>query len=122
MKMEIKKLDPQEFLDGGYLHEVNRLLLHPLGLALQIEPRADEHGSFKAAIWDYRDDPEGIIYTGELPAAHKAELVAQQMFARRRARIEETGFVVQPVETEKPTLTTTYIDPAERQRSHAHRG
>lgn len=34
---DINYMDPNEFRDGGYLHEVNRLVLHPLGLALSVE-------------------------------------------------------------------------------------
>ncbi len=33
---DIKRLPISEFRERGYLHEVNRLLLHPLGLALEV--------------------------------------------------------------------------------------
>jgi hypothetical protein len=34
---DVKYLDAAEFRKRGYLHEVNRLVLHPLGLALSVE-------------------------------------------------------------------------------------
>lgn len=34
---DIKRLPISEFRERGYLHEVNRLVLHPLGLALEVQ-------------------------------------------------------------------------------------
>lgn len=114
---DINYMDPQEFLDLGLLHEINRLLLHPIGLALQVTPVANEGGQFSAGVWDYRDDREGIYYDGGLPDAEKAVKVAELMFERREGRKEELGYVIQPVDSgTRPTLTTTYVDPKERQR------
>jgi hypothetical protein len=98
-----------EFIEGGFLHEVNRLLLHPLGVALAIDASTGQ-----VRVWDERDDPEGTLFGEDLLSADKAEHIADQMFTRRAARKEKLGYVIQPVETDKPTLTTTYIDPAER--------
>lgn len=33
---DIKRIEIKEFREHGYLHEVNRLVLHPLGLAMEI--------------------------------------------------------------------------------------
>lgn len=33
----IKKIDIKEFRESGYLQELNRTFLHPLGLALEVE-------------------------------------------------------------------------------------
>ncbi len=106
---DINYMDPQEFISEGYLHEANRILLHPLGLALQANP---ETGEIK--VWDYRDDPEGMVFGHDLLSAPKAENVARLMLDRREARKEITGYVIQPVDGNLPTLTTTYIDPSER--------
>lgn len=157
---DIKRIDIAEFRHKGYLHEINRLLLHPLGLAMEItlvkEPtvRVDfkledvgalldtikairEHGvvsdemaalekrlleapvlhrgtELLGGVWDSRDDPKGFEYGDDLLDWQKAAFVADLMFKRRKARQQLLGYVVQPVETERPTLTTTYIDPAER--------
>lgn len=52
-----------EFIDAGYLQEVNRLVLHPAGLALEvtITPTTDPT-TFTARVWDYRSDPEGVAF------------------------------------------------------------
>lgn len=60
-KMKTKKLDLKEFVEKGFLQEANRLFFHPLGLAMSIE--VDDNGNYKLGdIWDYRDDPEGVIF------------------------------------------------------------
>jgi hypothetical protein len=87
MSDNVKRIDIAEFRERGYLQEVNRLMLHPLGLALEVvvddckfcaaSGRIDggknhcEHcdGRGKTerlgGVWDYRDDPEGMMYAGE---------------------------------------------------------
>jgi hypothetical protein len=58
---EIKKIDIKEFREKGYLQELNRQFLHPLGLALAVS--VNENGEeMLDGIWDYREDDEGIIY------------------------------------------------------------
>ena len=57
----INYLDIKEFREKGYLQEINRLFLHPLGLALEVNQ--DENGiETLSGIWDYRNEPDGITY------------------------------------------------------------
>jgi len=57
----MKKIEIKEFREKGYLQELNRRFLHPLGLALEIV--IDEEGNeYLGGIWDYREDVEGIYY------------------------------------------------------------
>ena len=61
MSKEIKRIDIKEFRESGYLQELNRRFLHPLGLALEIVQEDD--GTEKlGSIWDYREEDEGIYY------------------------------------------------------------
>lgn len=58
---ERKYMDIEEFVNEGYLQELNRLVLHPCGLALEVT--IDENENYKlSGVWDYRDDPEGIYF------------------------------------------------------------
>ena len=57
----IKYMDAKEFREKGYLQELNRTFLHPLGLALEVKQETDGTETI-GGIWDYRDDPDGIIY------------------------------------------------------------
>lgn len=49
--------------DTGLLFHINRTILHPLGLAMQVTID-DKTGECKISnkLWDYRDDPEGLLF------------------------------------------------------------
>ena len=58
---KIKKMNIKEFREKGFLQESNRLFFHPLGLALEIN--IDDNKNYTlSGIWDYRHDPEGILF------------------------------------------------------------
>jgi len=72
MSDHIKRIDIKEFREAGYLQEANRQFFHPLGLALEVVISDD--GTEKiGGIWDYRDDPEGIVFY-ELTDKHKNKI------------------------------------------------
>lgn len=56
--------DPAKFLmDNGLLFEINRSVLHPFGLALEVQID-DETGKVTlGGVWDYRTDNDGLRYT-----------------------------------------------------------
>ena len=81
MDDNIKKLDLKEFKDGGYLQELNRRFLHPLGLAMAVKVGEDGEVTFDS-IWDCRDDVEGIVYD-----AMKQKASTLQMMRDRRDKI-----------------------------------
>ncbi len=100
---DIKKLNIKEFRDMGLLQEANRLFFHPLGLALSVT--ADENDEFQLeTIWDYRDDPEGIIFDyanrddeSIKQALTKASKVNAFMTKKHMTRNATLGFVVEPI-------------------------
>lgn len=91
----IKYLDAREFREGGYLQEVNRLVLHPIGLALEVV-REEDGTERLGGVWDYRDDPEGV-YFGDGVDAEKAEKVRAELLAKTARRLKTLGYIVQPV-------------------------
>jgi hypothetical protein len=92
---DVKHMDIAEFRSKGYLQELNRRFLHPLGLALEVV--IEEDGSERlGGIWDYRDDPEGIWYAGEADA-EKAERITGLLAERAPAREDALGFFIEPV-------------------------
>lgn len=71
---DIKRLDIAEFRELGYLQEVNRLFLHLHGLALEVV--VEDDGSERlGGVWDYRDDPEGMVFGVGMSDPAKAERV-----------------------------------------------
>ena len=62
MSDEIKRMDVKEFRKLGYLQELNRQFLHPLGLALEVVIDEDTGNESFGGVWDYREDLKGISY------------------------------------------------------------
>lgn len=93
---DIKRIDIKEFVDFGYLQEVNRQFFHPLGLALEVV--VNEDGSKRlGGIWDYRDDPEGVFFAeGELDL-EKWKNVERVRSIKNRTRLEKIRYTVQPM-------------------------
>lgn len=93
MADDLKTMTVQEFRALGYLQEVNRQFLHPLGLALEIivEDGEERFGE----VWDYRDDPEGMIFGPGMIDSVKAERIHEERRAKRTTRIQKLGSVVQ---------------------------
>jgi hypothetical protein len=94
---DIKRISITEFRSEGYLQELNRRFLHPLGLAIEVEI-ADDGTERLGGVWDYRDDPEGISFDG-LDLAPHAEHITALWNERRAARRSALGYMVQPAGT-----------------------
>jgi len=100
-----KRMTPKEFRELGFLRELNRTWLHPLGLALETVAEDDGTETF-GAVWDYRDEPEGIAFTDDVVESEAAREQADAIEALRQskaeAREELFGWVIQPVGKESP--------------------
>lgn len=94
---EIKRMDIAEFVDEGYLQELNRRFLHPLGLALEVVVDEDKRPTHFGGVWDFRDDPEGMVYGPDTIDVKKVQRVRQIESGRQTSRIDSLGFWVQPV-------------------------
>lgn len=98
---EIKKMSIKEFRARGYLQELNRRFLHPLGLALEVV--VNEDGSEElGGIWDYRDDPEGMIY-GDVVVDNpnfklKADNIQIELDSKKEIREKMFSWFIQPIE------------------------
>lgn len=114
-KEEIKLMDIAEFRDAGYLQELNRQFLHPLGLALAVERDKEDGSCILHSIWDYRDDPEGMMYDpDELNSPDgqaKAERVLTEWEEKAEVRDENLGFVIQPIANSRAARLGFVIQP-----------
>ena len=99
--MSAAKMDLAEFRDLGLLQEVNRRILHPLGLALYVE--FDDDGEATGmGVFDDRDDPEGWYFYARNDDDRddylaKAASVADMAHTRVAARRAALGYWVQPL-------------------------
>ena len=92
---DIKYISIAEFREFGFLQEINRKFLHPMGLALECVVCGDN--VTLGGIWDYRDDPEGICYEEFVIDKEKADRVRAFRKERVKTRFARLGFIVQPV-------------------------
>lgn len=100
---EMKFMDIKEFLEGGFLQEANRCFFHPLGRALEvkIDDETGEHSLGR--VWDYRDDPEGILYDEVdkeqlATRLEKAKKVQDLRNEKTQERLDRFGWAIQPLE------------------------
>jgi len=110
---DIKRINIKEFRELGFLQELNRQFLHPMGLALEIVVDDDSGEEKLGGIWDYRNDPEGIIY--EIANSDddriksfndKADFVEKHINKMIKSRIENIGYGVEQI----PKKKTEYSD------------
>jgi len=94
----LKYMSIKEFVEFGYLQEVNRQFFHPLGLALDAHVDPDSGVARLGRIW-ITDDPEGFIF-GSAINLDKSRRVEKRRLQKARARMKKFGFVIQPVERE----------------------
>jgi hypothetical protein len=94
----MKRIDIKKFQEFGYLQEVNRRFLHPLGLALEIVIDNETGDMVLGGIWDYQDYPEGMIFADGEIDQEKAQRIQKIWDEKAKHRIQQLGYVVQPVE------------------------
>jgi hypothetical protein len=97
----MKKLENLNLLrESGILMEINRQVLHPIGLALSIDCDDDGNVLGISGILDSRDDPEGWIYNTDDEEYAKSLCEKKQKYdklVKKEARMKEFGWVVQPL-------------------------
>ena len=94
LKPEIIKF----LIDSGLLFEINRCVLHPLGLALAI--KIEENGNMEFdSIWDRREDPSSFTFTEEAFEDGKSKLdryyKENAVMDRLQKRLKIHGFLMQ---------------------------
>jgi hypothetical protein len=76
---EPKEISQQDFESQGYLQEINRQFLHPLGIFLTYE-----NGNPK--LFDYRGDPDGVFFSDDYVMGEEALRKAALVIAEREKR------------------------------------
>ena len=100
-----KYIDVGEFRKLGYLQELNRRFLHPLGLALEIT--IDKNGNeCLGGILDSREDDIGYVFDLNASSADridkfrmKHKFIESEISLRSRARINKFGCdsIIEPI-------------------------
>jgi hypothetical protein len=85
-------------LDNGLIFEINRKVLHPLGLALVIDVDPEDHRKLVIDGVYETEDTEGFIFDSEAYKEGQAKydkFLEEGGHYRINARIEKFGYVVQ---------------------------
>jgi len=91
--MDDEKLNINEFVEFGYLQEVNRLFFHPLGLALFVI--IDDNGNSElGGIYDCREELGGIRFVNVDP--EKTVRVMEEFQKMSEQRQVALGYTIQP--------------------------
>lgn len=98
MSDDIKRIDIAEFHKLGFIQEINRRLLHPCGLALEVITNTDTGEAKLGGVWDYREDPEGIAFAEGVLNAEKVASVDKLIEEHADVRKKQLGWIIQPVE------------------------
>lgn len=112
--MEYLKNPTGFLLDSGLLFEINRRVLHPLGLALALELPDDPKEALdpeaqvaRIRILDNRDDPEGIVFEDDTFAEGQAKLERfveeNKVTAKLMSRRAQLGYLIQSIPPEPET-------------------
>ena len=104
MGTEIKKMNIREFREKGYLQELNRTFLHPLGLALEVSIDENTDEEYISGVWDYREDEDGIYYDLKnssneriLRFQQNANFIQSEAKKRGNERIKNLGSIVETI-------------------------
>lgn len=96
---EINKIPAGKFLyESGLLFEINRTVLHPFGLALEVNVDNETGEVTLGDLWDYRDDPEGMLYgEGQIRVGMEKYTKFMEEFGDEKIneRLKYVGFVIQ---------------------------
>jgi hypothetical protein len=90
-------MDLREFVDEGFLQEVNRQFFHPLGLSMAVSTADGINDVRFDGIYDYRDTPEGTYFNESVLSAEKAAKVYNLLKDTWPIRLRELGYWVQPI-------------------------
>jgi hypothetical protein len=98
---KVKRIPIKEFRALGFIQEINRRFLHPCGLALEVVVDQETGEETLGGVWDYRDDPEGMVFAEGVIAVDKVRTVNEILKSKEDIRLRELGYVIQPVPVEE---------------------
>ncbi len=99
----MKYMTIKQFVEQGYLQELNSQFLHPLGLALEVT-KDESTGEMRfGRVWDGRDDPDGFIFAESASISvdnrrrANATKIKDELTKSSALRLQKLGFVIQPL-------------------------
>lgn len=92
------KMDIATFIELGMLQEINRLFLHPLGMALSV--KVDEDGKHTMGDVLITEDKTGVIFSDKITQSkdfqRKCEQIDNLRDIAKPYRMNMHGYFIQP--------------------------
>ena len=104
-KEEQKTISFKDFVDEGYMREVNRMCLHRFGLAMSRLVDDDLNTIGFGPIYDHRDDPEGLIYKEPTTEDGNTKSLNAQKHIKDDVRFKRFGWAIQPIPNVQQVVT-----------------
>ena len=99
MPKVMKEHESLEFLlDSGLLFEINRSILHPLGMALSVKVIDDKY--VFSGVCDNREDPEGMCFDEDVlreGTRKYKEYMNKRGYEQQNKRYDKLGYLNQPL-------------------------
>ena len=102
-KKVISYISAEEFRGKGYLQELNRRYLHPLGLAMAVEVLEDGTEQL-GGIVDFRENKDGVHYNLENASDERIDkfisrkkFIDSEIEKRYNNRVDKFGSVIEPI-------------------------
>ncbi len=93
IESDLKEVDPQELIDSGVLQEINRQILHPLGMALAVRVQVGTGEVIRVAVADLRKFAAGAKF--KEVDQDKARKFNDLWMSRIEARKKAFGYIIQ---------------------------
>lgn len=93
---QVKYIGIREFCDEGFLQEVNRQFLHPMGLALEVTEQ-DNGECYISGVWDDRGDSIGMAFGDGVLSEEKFHSAMAEYDRHVDARRQKFGTTIQPL-------------------------
>lgn len=94
MAESTKKMSVKEFRKLGYLQELNRQFLHPLGMALDVVIEKNGRERF-GEVRDDRDNPEGFIFGPGMIDGETCGRILNEQYEKGKIRNRRLGYNIQ---------------------------
>ena len=97
-KMNKKLMNIKDFRELGLLQEINRQLLHPLGLALEVKIDVKTGEESLSGIRDCRDDDDEGVYFGISNKSEKEKQIYKEIQEDHYQKIKKfLEFVIEEI-------------------------
>ena len=104
-----KKLEINELVNNGYLQELNRRFLNPLGISLEL----NSSDKISDCFIDYRDNEYGTFLNlnedDEKNSKERKEFIDNEFYNRKYSRKNKIGSIIETIKNSPDKIDEDYL-------------